>query len=86
MSVQTAVLRPAGRSAGAAMLGLVVSLALFVVLFMAFLIAPLALFGVALVAYLVAHLVVRPRAARRPRSAPVVLTSAISNDFGAGAP
>lgn len=80
MSVQTTVPRPASKSVGAAMLGVAVTLTLFVVLFMTFLLAPLVLFAAALVGYLV----MRPRAARRPRSAPAVMPSSISHDFGAG--
>lgn len=60
MSVNTFSARPARKSVGAAGVGLLVTLAIFVVVFVAFLIAPLILLGVAFLAYLV----MRPRQAR----------------------
>jgi hypothetical protein len=45
MSVNAFGSRPAGKSVGAAGVGLVVTLAIFVVVFVAFLIAPLILLG-----------------------------------------
>ena len=60
MSVNVFNSRPAGKSVGAAGVGLIVTLAIFVVVFVAFLIAPLLLLGVAFLAYLV----MRPRPAR----------------------
>lgn len=60
MSINAFSSRPAGKSVGAAGVGLIVTLAIFVVAFVAFLIAPLILLGVAFLAYLV----MRPRQAR----------------------
>lgn len=51
MSVQITASRPAGKSVGAAGLGIVLTLLIFVVSFVAFLIAPLLLLLVAFVAY-----------------------------------
>ncbi len=80
MSVQTTVSRPAGTSVGAAAIGLVATLALFVVTVLAFLIAPLVLFAVALVAYLI----LRPRNVRFPQSAPPAQPGGVPHDFGVG--
>ncbi len=60
MTINAFSSRPAGKSVGAAGVGLIVTLAIFVVVFVAFLIAPLVLLGVAFLAYLV----MRPRQAR----------------------
>lgn len=60
MSINAFSSRPAGKSVGAAGVGLIVTLAIFVVVFVAFLIAPLLLLAVAFLAYLV----MRPRQAR----------------------
>ena len=60
MSVQPSAARPTSTSVGAAVLGLVLTLAAFVLTFLAFVTVPLLLFAVALVAYLV----LRPRGGR----------------------
>jgi len=78
MSINAFSSRPAGKSVGAAGVGLIVTLAIFVVVFVAFLIAPLILLAVAFLAYLV----MRPRPARTE-----VVQSADSptpGGFGAG--
>lgn len=80
MSVQTSASRPAGKSVGAATLGLVVTLAIFVVVFLAFLIAPLILLGVAFVAYMI----MRPRSAKTTSSGPAASTGTAAHGFGAG--
>lgn len=64
MSVNAFASRPAGKSIGAAGVGLIATLAIFVVVFVAFLVAPLILLGVAFIAYLV----MRPRQTRPERS------------------
>lgn len=81
MSVQTSASRPAGKSVGAAGVGLVVTLAIFVVVFLAFLIAPLLALGVAFLAYTV----MRPRANRTQSSGPAAAPGQASHGFGAGA-
>lgn len=80
MSVQTSASRPTGRSAGAATVGLLVTLAVFVVVFLAFLIAPLILLGVAYFAWVV----MRPRAQRPRTSGPAQGTTEAFHGFGAG--
>ncbi len=86
MSVQTAVSRPAGKSVGAAVLGLLATLVAFLLVLMTFLVAPLALFAIAALTYLV----LRPRA-RSQANAPRVTSSTTTPDtalhgFGTGAP
>ena len=66
MSVQTSASRPAGKSVGAATVGLVVTLLIFVGVFLAFLIAPLLLLGVAFLGYLI----MRPRSDQHQSSGP----------------
>jgi hypothetical protein len=60
MTVQTSAARPAGRSVLTALLGLVLTLVLFVVAFLAFVTVPLVLMGVGALAYLA----LRPRSHR----------------------
>ena len=60
MTVNAFGSRPTGKSVGAAGVGLLVTLVIFVVVFVAFLVAPLLLLGAAFLAYLV----MRPRQAR----------------------
>lgn len=81
MSVQTSASRPAGKSVGAAGVGLVVTLAIFVLVFLAFLIAPLLALGVAFLAYTV----MRPRANRTQSSGPGAAPGQSAHGFGAGA-
>lgn len=64
MSVNAFSSRPAGKSIGAAGVGLLTTLLIFVVVFVAFLIAPLLLLALALVAYFV----MRPRQSRPERT------------------
>ena len=82
MSVQTSASRPAGKSVGAATLGLLVTLAIFVVVFLAFLVAPLILLALAGLVYLV----VRPRAARTSTASGsgVASSETTAHGFGAG--
>lgn len=85
MSVHQTASRPAGASAGAVTLGLVLTLATFVMVFLAFLLAPILLLGVALVAYLV----MRPRpgtAAADHQPVQLVQPPNRTHRFGAGAP
>lgn len=81
MSVQTSASRPAGKSVGAATVGLVVTLVIFVGVFLAFLIAPLILLGVAFLAYMI----MRPRADRTQASGPAGTSGVSNHGFGAGA-
>lgn len=83
MSVNAFASRPAPKSIGAAAGGLLVTLFIFVVVFVAFLIAPLLLLLVAFIAYLV----MRPRPSRNER---VVVVDGVEapiepSGFGAGA-
>ena len=80
MSVQTSASRPAGKSVGAATVGLVVTLIIFVGVFLAFLIAPLILLGVALVGYMI----MRPRADKTTSSGPGASSGVSNHGFGAG--
>ena len=80
MSVQTSASRPAGKSVGAATVGLVVTLIIFVGVFLAFLIAPLILLGVAFVGYMI----MRPRADRATSSGPAASSGVSNHGFGAG--
>lgn len=80
MSVQTSASRPAGKSVGAATVGLVVTLLVFVGVFLAFLIAPLVLLGLALVGYLV----MRPRADKPSSTGPGASSGVSNHGFGAG--
>lgn len=81
MSVQTSASRPAGKSVGAAGVGLLVTLLIFVVAFLGFLIAPLLALGLAFVAYTV----MRPRANRTESSGPSSAPGQAAHGFGAGA-
>lgn len=65
MSVQPSAARPTATPVGVAVLGLLLTLAVFVVAVLAFVTVPLLLFAVALVAYLL----LRPRGGRRPGTA-----------------
>ena len=78
MSINAFSSRPVGKSVGAAGVGIIVTLAIFVVVFVAFLIAPLLLLGVAFLAYLV----MRPRPARTDVVQPG--DPAAPGGFGAG--
>lgn len=87
MAVQTAT-RTGGKSVGSAVLGVLLTLAIFVLTFVGFLIAPLALL---LVAFLV-WTVMRPRqGAEQPATGAADVTEGShpgrtsSTDFGAGA-
>lgn len=80
MSVQTSASRPAGKSVGAALLGLVVTLAVFVIVFLAFLVAPLLLLGVAFLAYLA----MRPRSERPAAGGSSSPAGTAAHGFGAG--
>lgn len=80
MSVQTSASRPAGKSVGAAGVGLLVTLLIFVVVFLGFLIAPLLALGSASVAYAV----LRPRAHRTESSGPSSAPRRATHGFGAG--
>lgn len=80
MSVNAFSSRPAGKSVGAAGVGLIVTLAIFVVVFVAFLIAPLILLGLAFIAYLV----MRPRQQRNEAAEPADASTS-PGGFGAGA-
>lgn len=80
MSVQTSASRPAGKSVGAATVGLLLTLVVFVGVFLAFLIAPLILLGVALVVYLA----VRPRGGKTSTSGPGSASGVSNHGFGAG--
>jgi len=81
MTVNAFASRPAGKSIGAAGVGLVATLAIFVVVFIAFLIAPLLLLAVAFIAYLV----MRPRQSRPERVADADDGPVEPTGFGAGA-
>lgn len=70
MSVQPSAARPTATPVGAAVLGLLLTLAAFVVTILAFVTVPLLLFAVALVAYLL----LRPRG-RRASTAATATTS-----------
>lgn len=61
MSMHVSSSRPATKSIGAALVGVVLTLVILVVVLLSFLIAPLLALGVALLAYLA----IRPRAQRR---------------------
>jgi hypothetical protein len=80
MSVQTSASRPAGKSVGAATIGLLVTLLVFVGVFLAFLIAPLLLLAVAFVGYLV----MRPRGGTSPAGGPGSSAGVSNHGFGAG--
>ncbi len=80
MSVQTSASRLGGKTVGAAVLGLIVTLAVFVTVVVVFLLAPLVLFGLALVAYAV----LRPRGATAAPRGPVPTSDVPAHDFGAG--
>ena len=79
MSVQTSASRPAGKSLGAALLGLVVTLLIFVAIFHSFLIAPIFLL---LAAFLV-FVALRPKGEKS--SGPRPAASEGNHGFGAGA-
>ena len=81
MSVQTSTSRPAGKSAGAAIVGLLITLAIFVIVFLAFLLAPLLLLGVAFIAYLA----LRPRTDKTKSAGPSSAAGVSAHGFGAGA-
>ena len=81
MSVQTSASRPAGKSVGAATVGLLLTLTIFVGVFLAFLIAPMILLGVAYLAYVV----MRPRQDRTTSTGPAHATGMASHGFGSGA-
>lgn len=78
MSINAFSSRPVGKSVGAAGVGIIVTLAIFVIVFVAFLIAPLILLGVAFLAYLV----MRPRQGRTEVVQPG--DPAAPGGFGAG--
>lgn len=80
MSGRTSVPRPPVVSAGAALLGLLVTLTVFAMMFLAFLLAPLLLFGAVLVAYPVIRPLLTPTSGNRP---PVQRRST-THRFGAG--
>ncbi|MBC7631258.1 hypothetical protein [Aeromicrobium sp.] len=80
MSVQTSASRPAGKSVGAATVGLVITLTIFVVVFLAFLLAPMILLGVAFLAYVI----MRPRADKSTSTGPSQATGMASHGFGSG--
>lgn len=82
MSVNAFSSRPAGKSIGAAGVGLLVTLLIFVLVFISFLIAPLLVLALAFVAYLV----MRPRQSRRdPVTADNGEGPVEPSGFGAGA-
>lgn len=80
MSVQTSASRPAGKSVGAATIGLLLTLAIFVGVFLAFLIAPMILLGVAYLAYVI----MRPREDKTRSTGPAQATGVASHGFGSG--
>ncbi len=79
MLVRTTAARPAARSVGAAVVGLLVTLATFVVAILAFVVAPLLLLAAALLAYAV----LRPRTGRAPGASSG--SGLATHGFGAGA-
>lgn len=84
MTVHVTSPRRAGKSAGAAIGGALLTLGMFVALFLSFLIAPLLLLGVAYLAYLA----LRPKAgaSRTPAGAPgTPAATASAHGFGSGA-
>ncbi len=80
MSVQTTASRPAGKSAGAAAVGVILTLAIFVLIFLSFLVAPLLVLAAAFLAYAV----MRPRADKGPASGPAAAPGRAAHGFGAG--
>lgn len=80
MSVQTTTTRPAGKSGGAAALGILVTLGIFVVVFMAFLVAPL----LALLIAFLGYLALRPRQAKAEQPGVVGAPAPVSHGFGSG--
>ena len=84
MAIQGAATRPAGRGAGSAVLGALLTLAIFVVVFVGFLLAPLALL---LVAFLV-WTVMKTRQGSdgcAPASGAATADGPSTHGFGAGA-
>ncbi|GEP38701.1 hypothetical protein NPS01_23640 [Nocardioides psychrotolerans] len=83
MTVQTSASRPAGKSVGAATVGVLLTLIIFAVVFLAFLIAPL----IALLLAFLAYTVMRPRANRTTSSGPgsPAGSGQAAQGFGAGA-
>lgn len=83
MTVQTSVSRPAGKSVGAATVGVLLTLVIFAVVFLTFLIAPL----LALLLGFVAYTVMRPRAHSTTSSGPdgSVASGQAASGFGTGA-
>lgn len=80
MSVNAFGSQPAGKSVGAAGVGLIVTLAIFVIVFVAFLIAPLIVLALAFLAYLV----MRPRQARNGSPTEATEAGTSPTGFGAG--
>lgn len=84
MTVQTTASRPAGKSVGAAAVGVLLTLVIFVGVFLAFLIAPI----LALLLAFLAYTVMRPRANRTTSSGPGSSAGSghAAHGFGAGTP
>ena len=80
MSVQTSASRPAGKSAGAAGVAVLVTLGIFVLVFLSFLIAPLLALGLAILVYAI----MRPRSDKSPAGSSSA-SGQTSHGFGAGA-
>ncbi|WP_309647335.1 hypothetical protein [Nocardioides sp.] len=82
MTVQTSASRPAGKSVGAATVGVLLTLVVFAAVFLAFLIAPL----LALLLAFVAYTVMRPRENRTTSSGPgsPAGSGQAASGFGAG--
>ncbi|MEP9362298.1 hypothetical protein ABLE68_04970 [Nocardioides sp. CN2-186] len=82
MTIQANSPRPQRTSAAAAMLRVIVTLAMFLIVFITFLIAPLVALGLAFLVYLVA----RSRGSRsRPVDGVATTPQASATGFGAGA-
>ncbi len=80
MSVNAFGSQPMGKSVGAAGVGMIVTLAIFVVVFVAFLIAPLIVLALAFLAYLV----MRPRQTRAGAPGEDADAGSSPTGFGAG--
>lgn len=87
MSVQSSTSRPATKSIGAAFVDILLTLAILVVTFLAFLIAPLLVLAVAYLAYVVLRPRGRKKASAAPHggSGPGQSPAASAHGFGAGA-
>lgn len=80
MSVQTTMSRPAGKSMGAAAAGIILTLLIFVVVFVTFLTAPLLALALAYIGYTA----MRPRDGRTESSGPESKPETSEYGFGAG--